>query len=78
MQKVGENAWGEPIVWPVCPDCGADNLRNIVTSEGIRENDSPSDYKDPPFIIVNCGLCGHVYGVIPTPKDYYGVAQEKK
>jgi len=53
---------------PKCPDCGVVGMNNIMSCDGAYwyVEISKSNVK-PPFRIVFCGKCGHIYNAIPFP-----------
>lgn len=61
-----KNVKGEVILGePKCPECNALGVGYFDYMEGENPHVKAYDYGKPPFVIVYCNRCGHVYNVIP-------------
>ncbi|MFQ5684885.1 MAG: J domain-containing protein [Candidatus Binatia bacterium] len=53
-------------VEPVCPECSAKGVDNLITKKGGISDSSRQgkSFIQSPFLVVFCSKCGHIYGVI--------------
>lgn len=69
-----KNVKGETIIGePKCPGCNVIGVDYFKYCDGINPSKRISENFPPPFIIVFCDKCGHVYNVIPylEQKPYF-------
>ncbi|HET8632316.1 MAG TPA: hypothetical protein VFL91_33230 [Thermomicrobiales bacterium] len=55
---------------PKCPSCGAQGLETMVarpTTTPMAAGGSRSPVGAVAFVVISCGACGHVYGVLSAP-----------